>query len=200
MARGDIMPYISVHGNTHPPRYAPMNASETFQRGELVFINTDGELAEFPVDATEALIADIGTGGLLGGIACFGPGAASAAADPTNAVAINPKTGVAFTTGDSIGYWPWDRGTLFITNNVLAAGGAATALPDGADRGVQFQLTYGTVGTPDAGWAVEKTAGVTGTDVLAVIHDVLDSQLRPVSATDTTTGVYYVFEIRTSAS
>jgi hypothetical protein len=198
MPRFDIMPYKDKHGNTAEVRYAPMNASESFDVGELIYINTDGEAQTFPRDGTEALISDIGAGALQVGIAAFGPGAASSAARPTDRLNINPKTGVAFATGDMIGYWPVDQGVQFITDVSIASGGSgAGAAPNGADRGVAYFITYENAATPDIGWGVELAAATLGTQVAACIVDVLDSRYRPVSATGD--GTYFVFEIKTGA-
>lgn len=198
MARNDILPFKSPRGGVHEIRYGVMNASETFQKGEPVFINNDGEVAEPPYDATEILLADLDSG-RQGGIAAWGPGAATSAADPNSRVNIDPRTGAAYATGALIGYWPWDQGTLFITDNFFAAAAGSAVVPAGTDVGESYQITGATFGTPDGGWGVEQTAGVPGTDVCAIVHQVLDSMYRPISATDTTTGVYVVFEIKTNA-
>lgn len=198
MAYRDIQPFSSVLGGTYEARRVPMNASETFEGGELIFVNVDGEAQTFPKDGTEALIADIGAGSLQVGVAVNGPGQAATAEIPTARAWIDPNTGNAYATGAGIHYWPSDQHNLFITRNVVAAGGAAAgAAPNGADRGVAFQITYVSGTTPDLGWGIERTAGVYGTDVVAKIVDVLDSRGNPVSAT--ADGTFFVFEIQTAA-
>lgn len=180
-----------------PVRHGLMNASETFNRGEIVFINSDGEVATAPKDDTEVLISDLDVA-RQGGVAANGPGAALSAAVPNNYAWINPMTGAAYTTGDRIYYYPWDQGIQFITSKTAAAGGASAGVaPNGADRGTAFFVSYINTPTPDGGWAIEQSAATLGTSLAACIVDVLDSLLRPVGAT--ADGTYYVFELKTGA-
>ncbi len=198
MAYMDFRPYRSPLGGAWVVRHAPMNASEVFEGGELIFINTDGEAQTVPKDDTEALISDIGAGALQCGVAAFGPGAAASAAVPTARVWIDPTTGSAFTTGATIAYYPADCGIQFITSKTAASGGASAGVaPNGADRGVAFFISYINSTTPDGGWAIEQAAATLGTQVAACIVDVLDSRGNPVGAT--ADGTYYVFEIKTGA-
>jgi len=199
MPRGDIMPYKSPLGGTYEVRHAGMTAGESFQTGEPVGIVDAGTLTEPPDTGAQWVLADQDTVGNRVGIACFGPGAASAAADPGSQLWDNPATGAPYATGATIAYWPADQGTLFITNNFHAAGGAsAGAAPAITDIGEPYQITFGTYGTPDAGWGIEYTAGAYGTDVVAVIVDVLDALGRPIR-TSGAAGVSAVFEIKTGA-
>lgn len=197
MARADIMPFKSPLGNTFELRHYPVTASQTFQMGEPVALVDAGTLTEPPQDVDEFKLADIDTVGNVCGIAAWGPGAATSAADPNSRAAINPQTGVAYAVGGDIGIWPADQGTLFITDNFFAAAGGSAVVPAGTDRGEIYQITYATFGTPDGGWGIEQTAGVPGTDVVAVVHDVLNSRYEPIAYNDTTTGVYVVFEMKT---
>jgi hypothetical protein len=118
------------------------------------------------------------------GIACAGPGAGN----------INPATGIAYAVNDTIAYWPANEGTLFITDNVFAAGAGAASAPLVTDIGESYQITYSTTAAAPIGWGVEKTAGVVGVDVCAWIVDVLDTNKAPIRLTGGT-GVYVVFEI-----
>lgn len=201
MAAFDIMPWTSSLGQAPEVRYGAMTAGATFQVGEMVGFVSAGSLSEAPADDTQFILADLtaaGTSAMRCGVACFGPGAASAAADPRNSVAINPRTGNAFATGDTIAYWPADQGTLFITDNFTAAGAGSAVAPAVTDIGEAYQITYATFGTPDSGWGVEQTAGVAATDVFAAVVDVLDATKVPIGLTGNA-GVFVVFEIRTGA-
>lgn len=201
MAFRDIQPYKSHEGGHIDIAYAPMNASETFEGGELICINTDGEAQTFTKNGGQAVLAQAGIGtGLIVGVAVNGPGAAASAAVPTGRAWVNPETGTTYATGDQIAYYVTGPGRLFISKALVAGGasGASTAV-SGAARGIIYEITYESASTPDAGWGVELTAGVAGTDVLAKVVDVLDSNYRRISAT-ATNGVYVVFEILTNVS
>ena len=127
MAARDIMPWIASRGGHHEVRYGAMTTGEVFDIGEPVAIVDAGTLTEPPVVADQIILANDMDSGELGGIACFGPGAAG-----TN---VNPMTGVAFAAGDMIAYWPWNQETLFITDKFSAAGAAAAAVPALTDKG-----------------------------------------------------------------
>jgi hypothetical protein len=187
----DIMPAKSEHGGHNILMRGVMNASESFTVGDLVFINGDGEIAQFPADGTEALIGDISGTALICGVAC-NPGV-----DPSTGTAfIDPKTGAAYATGAEIAFWPADHQTLFKTKRVISAVNTPVT-PTGTMVGEDFQLTFDNTANVNY-WAIETTAAAQGTDVRAVIHAVLDSRGRPISATDTTTGVWVLFEIKTT--
>jgi hypothetical protein len=191
MGYRDIWPFRSARGHTFRVAWAPMNAAEGFLAGEPILINADGEAATCVKDGTEILIAEAN-----GGVALNGPGAAVSAeliaADGWGRLWIHPDTGNAYATGDRIWYVPWQDDVEFITSNVVAAGGAtAGAAFTGADRGDLFQMSYVAATTPDLGWGIERTAGVHGTDLVCVVTDILDAQLRPVTATGT--GTFCVF-------
>lgn len=196
MAVFDIMPFISPLGGTYEVRVAGMTASEVFDTGEPVGIVDAGTLTEPPDDATQWILADQDTVGNRVGIACFGP--AGGAQTNDRAAWTNPATKAAYASGDDIAYWPADQGTLFITSNFFAAAAGSAVAPAITDIGEPYQITYGTFGTPDAGWGVEQTAATYGTDVVAVVVDVLDSLKRPIRRSGQT-GVYVVFEIKTAA-
>jgi hypothetical protein len=187
----DIMPAKSEHGAANILLSGVMNASETFTVGDLVFVNSDGEVAQFPTDGTEALISDISGTGLICGVA------ANPGVDPSTNTAFNdPRTGAAYTTGAQIQFWPADHGTLFKTRRIISAVGTSV-VPTGSMAGKDFQLTFDNTSSR-LWWAIETTAAVQGTDVRAVIHQVLDSRGRPIPATDTTNGVWAIFEIKTT--
>lgn len=200
MAYRDIRPFKSARGEHDRIQVAPMNASETFQGGELIFINTDGEAATFAKNGGQATLAQITGEGLIVGVAVNGPGAASDAAVPNNRAWVNPETGNSYATGDKIYYYETGPGQLFISR-ALVAGGASglSSAVSGADRGTIYEITYESASTPDAGWGVELTAGVAGTDVLARIVDILDVNYKRVSAT-ATDGIWVVYEILTNVS
>jgi len=179
MSARDIMPFIVGSGGPKI-RYGRLNASESFREGELVFINNDGELAELPADDSVALISDLDSGG-LGGVAAMDGDTAR-------------TDGFARSTGDLISYYPWNEGTLFITKNYVSAADTA-AVPPGSIVGESFQIHGSNAGVLTANWEILSTAGVLGTDVCAFIHQVLNSRMEPITAADTTTGVWVVFEI-----
>lgn len=177
---------IEVHdsGPNVQVRWARLNAGEVYEAGQLVGVNDDGELVEFPDDGTQALDADIDIEGALGGIS------AEWAIDRALLPGATTSRGVDTTTT----YYPWNTGMLFRTNNFWAAGGASAVVPVLTDVGEIYQITFDNTLTNE--WGVEQTAGVLGTDITAVVHGVLDSLGRPILAADTTGGTTVIFEIR----
>lgn len=184
MAALDIMPFVSPLGGTYEVRWGPMNASETFETGEPVFIADAGDVEEPPDDGTEWLVAD-NDSGQQGGIACFGPGASN----------LNVETGIAFATNDNIAYWPFNQGTLFITRNVYDNETTAH-VPVQTDVGEAWQIVSATVSAVE-NWGVDNTAGVIGVDVQAIIVDVLDAEKTPIRISGNA-GVFVVFEINST--
>ena len=182
MAARDIMPWISPRGGTHEVRWGTMNASETFEVGEPVGVNDDGEIFEFPVDNTEIIVGD--PDGVVGGIAAYGPGASN----------IDPTTGAAFATSARIPYWPWGQGTLFITSNFYAVTTPSTRVtPLQTDVGENYMIVASTTAAI-AGWGIQQEAGLSGVDVIASVNEVLDANYAPIRISGGT-GVYLVFEI-----
>jgi hypothetical protein len=180
------MPWISPLGGTYEVRWNQMTSGELFEVGEPVAIIAAGTLTEPPDNAGEIILGDHCATGELGGIACFGPGAGN----------IDPRTGAAFAALGMIAYWPWNQGTLFITENFFAAGAAADVAMLLTDIGVVYQVTYNTTAT--IGWGVEQTAGVPGTDLCARVQDVLDADKVPIRISGGT-GAYMIFDLTTSA-
>lgn len=181
MSARDIMPFKSPLGGTTSVIHGPLNASESFKEGELVGINSDGEVAEFPADGTPALTADIDVARIAG-----------IAATPGDTTLTD---GNAAATGDTIAIWPADQDTLFITDNVTDGSGTAV-VPTGTMRGLIVQIEHN-----NGEWAVIPGAAATvGTHVGAAIVDVLNSSKNPISATDTTTGRFVVFRLQTMAA
>lgn len=204
MARFDIMPLRSPFGGTVEVRYAPMTAAQVFDIGEPVGIVAAGTISKPPEDTTEILLADFaatGTTQPIWGIAAYGPGQAFSAARPTDRININPATGLAYATNAAIAYWPADQGNLFIARLVSAAAAALVA-PAITDIGESYEISYGTAGTPDIGWAVEQTTAVVttdtvaGLDVFAVVTDVLDTDRKSLVTHNGGTGVYVVVELK----
>ena len=191
MAVFDIMPFSSPLGGTYEVRWGPMTASQVFDVGEPVTVVDAGTITEAPQDVTQWIVTDADVG-LLGGIAAGGP--AGGAQTNDRAAATDTSTGLAYATNAAIPYWPVNQGTLFITSNVWAAGGGSAVVPLQTDVGENYQISHGTFGTPDAGWGVEQTAGVTGVDFVATVTEVLDARKQPIRVSGQA-GVYVVFTI-----
>lgn len=166
MAARDFTAYRAPLGGHSIVRSARENASETFLVGELVFVNNDGELATFPKDGSEALVADMDSGG-IGGVACEG--------------ANNTTAALART----IPFIPFNDGTLFRVREFVT--NAAVRVNKTGDLvGESFQLEWETVGGT-AQWCVVSDAGVFGTDICAKVHAVVNDNGQRVLATDTLT-------------
>jgi hypothetical protein len=191
----DIMPHSSPWGGAFITRWAQMTASEVFDIGEPVMVVAAGTLTEPTDDAAQWTLAQMADGNLCG-IAAAGP--AGGAQTNDRAAQINPATGIAYTTGDDIPYWPVDMGIVFRTQNLYAAAAGSAVTPAITDIGNSYQVTYGTFGTPDAGWGLEQTSGVFGTDVCAQVVDVLDSLYRPIRLSGQT-GVHVLFTLTAGA-
>jgi hypothetical protein len=193
MAVNDFVVYRSAHGGHETVRWGPMNASEVFDRGEVVFADpASGEITEAQGDGTEITLAE----GMSHGVAIFGPAGGSETNDRD--AQINPDTGVEFTTGDRIAFIPFNEGVLFATDNFLATGAEATgtlAVPAASDIGNAYEIVYSDGGTPDRGWCVEQTAATTGTDWQAVIVDVLDADGVSLIEPNAGTGTTVVFDV-----
>jgi len=181
MAARDIMPWISPRGGTNEVRWGSMTASEVFEIGEPIGVVDAGTLTEPPDDATQVIVGDFDEG-LEGGIAAAGPGAGN----------IDPATGSAYAAGARIPYWPWGQGTLFITKNFYAAGGATNVAPAQTDVGEPYQLVYG---AGNSAWGLERTAALSGVDIVCVVVEVLDADKNPIRISSNA-GVYVVFDIR----
>jgi hypothetical protein len=164
-----------------------MEASETFEMGEPVNMLTAGTIEEAATAAgwTTANFTSGGTktAGMLGGIACHGPGAGN----------LHPDTGVAYATNDRIDYWPLNQGTHFITSTFYATGDTSTAVtPATTDVGEAYQVT-----SDGTTWGLEQTGAQVGTNVQANVVDVLDINKAPIRITSGT-GVYLVFTLTAS--
>ena len=109
MAYDDIQVYSSPHGGHEWALRYPMEASETFGKGEVVGMDTDGQITEL---ADEPIPNDIL------GIALAGP------KGPGGSTLSNPRTNAAYADGDPIPVIIPMHSTLFITNNVTADGTA----------------------------------------------------------------------------
>jgi hypothetical protein len=187
-ARG-IMPFITGSGGPRV-RYGRLNASEAFREGALVGINDEGEVEEFPVDGSPAILTDVFTlasSGILGGISAMD-------GDTTRTDGFARTGGTAGGAADLISYYPWNDGNLFITKNFWATGDPTTAsIPAGTSVGDDYLIV---ARASDDLWGLELTAGVQGTNPTATIHQVLNVRMEPILADDTTTGKWVVFEIK----
>jgi hypothetical protein len=181
MAARDIMPWISPLGGTYEVRWGQMTAGEVFEVGEPVGIVDAGTLTEPPDDATQVIVTDFD--GVEGGIAAYGPGAGN----------IDPATGAAMAALADVPYWPWGQGTLFITDNFFAAGAGSAVAPAQTDVGENYQMVYSTT-AGIIGWGLERTAGLSGVDVVCSVKEVLDANYAPLRISGGT-GVYVVFDI-----
>jgi hypothetical protein len=178
-----------------------VTASQVFDTGEPINMVNGGTMTEptqNPANPwTVAQFTATATSSLQGGIAVMGPAGGLQTND--RAAAINPATGIAYATNDSVGWWPINQGVLFITENFWATGAGSAAVPAQTDVGESYQITHATFGTPDAGWGIEQTEGVVGTDVCADVYEVLDSLYRPIRLSGQT-GAFLVFEINATTA
>lgn len=176
-------------------RWGRLTASEVFEAGDMVGIVNAGTLTEPTDDAAQYTLAQMDTVGNICGVAATGV--------QSSGVTLNDfNTGIAITTGAQIAFWPADQGTLFITRHLTTAGGTTAVAPALTDIGEIYQISYNTTANTTAlpdqlGWGVEQTAGVPGTDVCAIVVDVLDANYVPIKASGGPAGVYVVFEIKT---
>jgi hypothetical protein len=206
MPSGDIMPFKSPLGGTHEVRHVGMTASQTFLRGHPVGVVDAGTLTGAPSDTTEWLLNDtsdgIGHVAMLG-IACWsvgvddGDGTVSSTARTGFPLPQNPETKAAYTTNDTVAFWPADQGVLFITKNFHDTATTAAVVPAVTDIGEIYQMSTSETAAAGLGWGLEQTAGVVGTDVLAHVVDVLDAKKSPIRLSGNA-GVYLVFEIRST--
>ncbi len=180
MPARDFWPLSAHSGGHHVVRYGKLNASESFREGEMVFINGDGEIAELNNDDSKVIVGDMQTSQMAGVAAMDGDTARN--------------DGFARSTGDLISYWPINEGTLFITKNYISAADTS-AIPPGTIVGESFQVHGSDATTLTANWEILSTAGVAGVDMQALVHDVLNVRKEPITASDTTTGVWVVFEL-----
>jgi hypothetical protein len=199
MPVGDIMPFVSAHGGTTTVRYGSMTTGMTFLQGHPVTVVGAGTISGVNENATQQWeIADFTSTAdniNAAGIACFSVGADDGdGTTSTVGAPINPKTGVAFAAGDEVAYWPINEGTLFITRNMHDTATTAAVVPAQTDVGESYMLSASQTTAAGLGWGIEQTAGVMGTDVQALVHDVLDAQKAPIRISGNA-GVYVVFEI-----
>ena len=172
MGARDIMPWNSPTGGHCRVQHYRVDASQTFFEGEVVYLNADGELQE---SADEPVPANVT------GIALGGPGAS-----------INPRTGVAWATGDLVPVaLPGD--TYFITPNFTTNGSAFDdAAPTVAMLGDPLALAL--IGGV---WGVDQ--GPDTNDSTCRLIDILNEQKESIQVsgeTLATTDVFYiVFQI-----
>lgn len=206
MPSGDIMPFKSPLGGTYEVRHAGMTASQVYLRGHPVGVVDGGTLTGAPSDTSTWLLDDTSDG--LGhvamlGISCWGvgvddgDGTVSSTARDGFPRPINPETRNAYTTNDTVAFWPADQGTLFITRNFHDTATTAAVVPLVTDIGEVYQMSSSETAAVGFGWGVSQTAGVVGTDVLAHVVDVLDAKKTPIRLSGAA-GVYLVFEIRST--
>ena len=198
MPNGDIMPFKSPLGGTYEVRHGGMTASQTFLQGHPVGFVDAGTVTQAPNDTTEWLLDDTSDG--LGhvatlGIACWAVGADDGdGTTSTTGAPTNPETGVAYTTNDTVAFWPADQGTLFITRNFHDTATTAAVVPAVTDINEIYQISNSATEAAGYGWGLEQTAGVVGTDVLGHVVDVLDANKAPIRLSGNA-GVFLVFEI-----
>jgi hypothetical protein len=195
MPVGDIMPFISPLGGTYEIRYGSMTASQAWLQGHPVGVVNAGTVTQAPNDQSEYTLGDMDTVGNICGIAAWSVGTDDGDGT-TTAGNINPKTGVAYATGDEVAFWPADQGILFITDNFHDNATTAAVVPAQTDVGEIYQISSSVTAAAGLGWGLEQVAGVVGTDVVAVVNDVLDTNYAPIRLTGGT-GVYLVFEMKT---
>ncbi len=152
MARNDIVVWKSPHGGHTMTEHFPLEASETFRKGEFVSLNTSGELTESADDPVDADLLGVAAGDGDTGIE-------------------NPLTGVDYAADDFIPVYLPDTHTIFKTGNFATDGAGTSAAPTADNIGDEagFTLASGV-------WSVDVGA----TNNLARIMDVLDANNDPI--------------------
>lgn len=180
MARNDFICTGNQPGDVGT-KSAPLNASEAFLPGELVFINNDGELAEF-TESAGALANSTTTeaGGTWGVAAASG----NTAGTGNNVVAA----------GTFIPFWPADGGLLFRTKNYYSTAAGTAAVPPGSIVGESFQIARTAAGA----FGVNNTAATVGTHLCAKVWAVYDAGGKRIGPSDTTTGVWVEVSLHTA--
>ena len=185
MAIRDIWPWTSVLGGTYEARWGQMTANEVFEGGEPVMVVAAGTLTEPIGNTTSWPLTEFDATGIEGGIAVFGPGGGN----------INPRTGVAFATGDDIAYWPINQGNVFITKNFFATADTTTlVVPVQGDVGEAYYVNQAVLNTA---WGLEQTAALEGTNVQGNVMEVLDANYVPIRESGQA-GVYLLFTLTLS--
>ena len=177
MALNDIIVHQSPHGGSPLIRYYPLNASQTFFKGEVVRVNGDGEVTE---TATEPSAANVT------GIAMAGPG--------TTATALrNPKTNTTWATGDRVPVSIPSSDVLYRTENWTVAGSAFDdTAPAATDIGetVSLALISGV-------WGVDNGPGANA--AIGRVEDILNASMESILITGetllTTDTFHIVFSI-----
>jgi hypothetical protein len=177
MARDDIMPWDSANGGTSRTNNGYITASQTFDRGEPVFLTQAGTITECVTDPIHSKFL---------GIAAAGPGTAN----------TNPDTGTTtWPVGTQIPIWIPIQGDKFITDNYseAEAAGFGDVAPVVSDIGNVVGLEL--IGDD---WGVCADA----TNNIVRIYDVLNKNKDPIRVTGETLtastaadSYYVVFEI-----
>ncbi len=179
MALDDIQIHSSPGGGPSI-RYYQIEASQTFQKGEPVSLDNDGQVTECAAEpAPEDLL----------GIAMAGPAATAGTFGAMN----NPRTNTTYADGDRFPVLiPQDR-DQFITANWTTGGSAfSDTVPDITDIGdvCSLDLIAGVWGVQQAG---------TGASAIGIIDDVLNVRKESIFDTGetlaTTDTFYIVFTI-----
>lgn len=177
MAAYDIMPASSPDGGHTTVRHFRLNAAETFQVGEPVAVNADGELTESADDPVDADLMGI----------ALAPGA-----DPSTGTAFdNPRTGAAYTTGDMIPVVIPTPTTYFRTTNFSAAGAAFNdTAPAAADIGDEVGLSL--IG---GAWGVDQAAANNTCRIVDILNE-RGQSIQDTGETLTTADTYtIIFQI-----
>lgn len=200
MPQGDIMPFKSPLGGTYEVRHGGMTAGQSWLMGHIVGFVDGGTVTGGPSDTTELLLNDISDDEghiAMVGIACHAVGQDDGDGTVSTGGAINPETGLVYATNDTVSFWPADQGTLFITANIHDTATTAAVVPVVTDINENYLLSTSETAAAGYGWGIEQTAVTFGTHIYAHIVDVLDINKAPIRLSGGT-GVYMVFEIRTT--
>ncbi len=179
MALDDIQIHSSPGGGPLIQHYQ-IEASQTFDRGDVVSLDQDGQVTE---GAAELIPED------LLGIAMAGPAATAGTAGAKD----NPRTGVAYADGDRFPVLIPQARDRFITANWTTGGSAfSDTVPDITDIGDVCSLDL--IGGV---WGVQQ--GGTASAAVGIIDDVLNSKKESIFDTGetlaTTDTFYIVFSI-----
>jgi hypothetical protein len=173
MAARDIMPFVSSDGGSPQVHSVLMDATATFNEGDVVVVHANGDVVEGSDEQT--------TVGVLCGVAAVG------SQDVANARTADNLLATAAANGEQIQFWGFTRGAEFITSNVETAD---TAGPFGEATTADMIGDSGCLRVGSGVWGLCVNGSAANRDF--VVTRVLDSQKEDVTKSGNA-GVYVVF-------